>query len=85
MHDAYSLAGLVLEDHYAVSPAAGSPGPMAQTPQQGLPDEISKGLKDGSVVDLQRWQRIDTAEQDRGKATGKLREKFRTVEEMLSV
>jgi hypothetical protein len=44
-------------------------------------------LKEKGVrpVDMADWRRIDEAEIERGKAIGKPREKFTTIEEMLAV
>ncbi|WWD20421.1 hypothetical protein CI109_104897 [Kwoniella shandongensis] len=101
MHDAYSLSSLILDDHFAStsspsSTAASStsasialtPGPMNSSPQPGVPDAILNAKRDGKiVVDLEGWSRIDGAERERAKrlGSGKEREKFRRVEEMLSV
>ena len=71
MHDAYSVAQMIVEDHFA----------RTRTTQPLL---LREDLQ-GRVVDLQAWERIDAAEVQRGRERGKEREKFRTVEEMLAV
>jgi adrenodoxin-NADP+ reductase len=86
MQDAYGLVDALLEDYgegWADRPA-GSPIPTK--PEEGIPEAVERGLKDGSVVDIPRWLRIDEAEKELGKKTGREeREKFRTVGEMLEV
>ncbi|CAK9783257.1 nucleotide-binding domain-containing protein [Cutaneotrichosporon oleaginosum] len=86
MQDAYLLVDRLLEDYgegWADRPAD---SPIPVTPQAGVPDAIERGLKDGTVVDIPRWLKIDAAERERGKKTGREeREKFRTVAEMLEV
>jgi adrenodoxin-NADP+ reductase len=58
---------------------------MPREPESGVPAEIAHGQREGKVVDLEKWERIDAAERQRGVAKGKEREKFRRVEEMLAV
>jgi ferredoxin--NADP+ reductase len=54
------------------------------------PDRDSRRLRDlletngVRIVDYETWKKIDAAEIERGKAKGKPREKFATVEEMLA-
>lgn len=83
MQDAYTLVDRVLEDweagfkHRGVIPAVA---------EEGVPPVIAEGLKDGKVVDMDRWLRIDQAERDTGVKKGRdEREKFSTVDEMLAV
>ncbi|WOO82169.1 NADPH:adrenodoxin oxidoreductase, mitochondrial [Vanrija pseudolonga] len=88
MQDAYGLVEGILGDYVAddgpfVRRDAGAAIPLA--PEGGRPDAVEKGLKDGRVVPLAGWHAIDKAEQERAKGTGKEREKFRRVEDMLSV
>lgn len=65
--------------------------PLQTEPESGIPDVVLRGLKEGKVVDVEGWRRIDEAEKDRAKGTnvgeGKQKEriKFRRVEEMLAV
>ena len=85
MHDAYALASTILEDHYATSRLGGEgTGPLSEVPEKGLPEEVEKGLRDGTVVDLKRWKKIDEAEVSRARG-GKEREKFTNVQDMLEV
>lgn len=86
MHDAYSVADQMMADHFA-SKLTVSPLALAGQPEPGPPAEVLQGLREGKVVDLERWGRIDVAEQERAKRAGKgkPREKFRRVEEMLAV
>ncbi|TXT12992.1 hypothetical protein VHUM_01393 [Vanrija humicola] len=88
MQDAYALVEGILGDYVAddgpfVRRDAAAPIPL--TPEGGRPDAVERGLKDGQVVPLAGWHAIDKAEQERAKGTGKEREKFRRVEDMLSV
>jgi adrenodoxin-NADP+ reductase len=85
MHDAYSVADQLLADHYSSTASGGAGGPLPRQPESGLPEELEKGIREGKVVDLEKWGRIDTAERERGKTRGKEREKFRRVEDMLAV
>jgi len=78
MTDAFGLAETIIADYHASSPT------ITPSPEVGLPDAITQGLKEGSVVDMEAWRRIDRAEIDRARK-GKAREKFRTVAEMLAV
>ena len=86
MHDAYSLAALILEDHFA-SPRPSPGSPLGRVPEDGLPDGVERGRREGRVVELAGWRRIDEAERERARRRGskKEREKFTTVEEMLAV
>lgn len=98
MQDAYTVADQILGDHYeyeykrdAVSAAASVKGdkgrltPLAISPAPGAPRSVEDGLKEGIVVDLERWGRIDGAERERGVELGKEREKFTRVEDMMRV
>jgi adrenodoxin-NADP+ reductase len=80
MHDAYALSDLILDDHYAESTSTGRV-------QDGIPDELVRGRKEGKVVDLAGWGKIDAAERENAKRRGlaKEREKFTRVEDMLAV
>ncbi|WVR07939.1 hypothetical protein IAU60_004982 [Kwoniella sp. DSM 27419] len=86
MHDAYALGDILLDDHF--SSPSGSAGPLNKSPEAGIPQALTDVKnKGGIVVGLDEWARIDEAERGRAKAsrTGKEREKFRRVEEMLQV
>ncbi|WWC73827.1 uncharacterized protein I206_107799 [Kwoniella pini CBS 10737] len=88
MHDSYSLADSLMDDHYSSTSLGDSAGPLNTTPEDGIPEVIIKSQKNGGiVVDLSAWERIDQAERDRAKkmGKGKEREKFRKVEDMLAV
>lgn len=80
MHDAYALSDLILDDHYAESSST-------RRVEGGLPDELVRGQKEGKVVDLAGWAKIDAAERENAKRKGlkKEREKFTKVEDMLAV
>lgn len=78
MTDAFGLAETIIADHAASAPA------LNASPEHGVPDSVTQGLREGKVVDLDAWKRIDHAEVSRARK-GKEREKFRTVAEMLSV
>jgi len=76
-----------LEDHFATPPPASVASPLNTMPEAGLPEEVEVARKQGSVVDLAGWGRIDEAERERARRRGggKEREKFTTVREMLAV
>lgn len=78
MTDAFGLAETIIADHVASSPT------LNTYPEVGIPEVIANGLREGQVVDVEAWKRIDRAEVERARK-GKEREKFRTVQEMLSV
>lgn len=78
MTDAFGLAETIIADYHASHPS------LSGRPEAGIPDEVSRGLKSGSVVDMEAWRRIDQAEVNRARK-GKAREKFRTVADMLAV
>ena len=87
MHDAYNLSSLILDDHFASPTPNSASSPLNMTPQDGLPDEVVRAIRDGIVVDLMGWRRIDEAEKERARrnGSGKEREKFTTVQDMLAV
>ncbi|WVQ77530.1 hypothetical protein IAR50_007216 [Cryptococcus sp. DSM 104548] len=101
MHDAYALSSVILDDHLqpsipssststSPSPSSGEApyAPLNPSPLAGIPERVLNATNEGKVVvDLDGWGRIDQAERERAKLTGsgKEREKFRRVEEMLSV
>jgi adrenodoxin-NADP+ reductase len=83
---ANSVADALLADHFsseAIEHPASSP--LRTFPEKGLPEAVVKGLKTKKVVDMKSWNLIDQAEVKRASGTGKPREKFTTVEEMLQV
>lgn len=85
MQDAYSVADHIIDD-LSGSDHGQDEGErwLPDTAEKGRPDEVEKGLKEGRVVDIQRWGKVDQAERELGKKTGREeREKFRTVEQML--
>ncbi|ORY34639.1 hypothetical protein BCR39DRAFT_513755 [Naematelia encephala] len=85
MNDAYSLSALILQDHFDSPSTISNPSaPLGNEPRLDLPEAVQIGLKQGKVVDLAGWKRIDEAEQKRATG-GKQREKFTNVQDMLSV
>ena len=78
MTDAFGLAETIIADYHASSPV------LNNIVEAGLPEAVSTGLKEQSVIDLEAWRKIDQAEISRARK-GKEREKFRTVAEMLAV
>jgi adrenodoxin-NADP+ reductase len=85
MQDAYTVADQMLADHLTPQSEAVTETPLSYQPTVGAPKSIEEGLKNGEVVDLERWGRIDAAERDRGKQLGKEREKYVRVLDMLNV
>lgn len=92
MQDAYAVADAIVGDIAAPAQAGGAEAEgqaegerwLPDTAEAGRPQEVENGIKEGRVVDVAAWGRIDAAERERGKKTGRdEREKFRTVEEML--
>jgi adrenodoxin-NADP+ reductase len=85
MQDAYGLVETLLSDYSTWKDGRGA-GAVPLQPELGRPDVIERGLKEGTVVDMTAWLKIDAAEREKGKARGRAeREKFATVEEMLAV
>lgn len=84
MHDAYTLSSTILSDHFDDPLSIRS---TKSEMEEGIPDSVEKGRKEGKVVELEGWRRIDEAERERGRkgGKGKVREKFTRVEEMLGV
>lgn len=78
MEDAFATAEVIAKDWQDGAPfMAGGQGWLA------LRAEVkSKGLRTVSWGD---WLKIDAAERERGKANGKKREKFTSIEQMLNV
>ena len=74
--DAYETVKTLLSDLTVLEPCA--------TPDTGPVLELlaAKGVR---VVTFDDWRRIDAAEVERGKARGKPREKFPTLDEMLAI
>ena len=84
MNDAYTLSAIAIDDHFGAGDDARPSSASKATPEAGLPDEINRGLQDGQVISMDKWQKIDRAEVDRAKGMGKERHKFTTVEAMLA-
>lgn len=95
MQYAYSVASLIINDHF-IQPASTSTTespfstPLPETPEHGLPDVLVDGGAGGEtsgkrVVEMRDWERIDRAEVERGREAGKPREKFLSIKEMLEV
>jgi hypothetical protein len=78
MTDAFGLAETIIADYHASSPV------LNNTVEAGLPEAVTRGMKEQSVIDIEAWRKIDQAEVSRARK-GKEREKFRTVAEMLAV
>ena len=92
MQDAYTVADQMLSDHFSrhashprSASSASTSTPMAAQPKSGTPKAVEEGLRNGEVVDLERWGRIDAAERENGKGRGKEREKYVRVDDMLAV
>lgn len=86
MQNAYELVDAVLDDYGHGWPERPKNSPIPHMPEDGIPEAVGRGLKDGKVVDIPRWLKIDAAEQELGTRSGRAeREKFRRVEEMLDV
>jgi adrenodoxin-NADP+ reductase len=93
MQYAYSVASLIINDHFirpASASTAASDALLPQAPEEGLPDVLLAGGAGGEgsgkrVVEMKDWERIDAAEVERGRKEGKPREKFLSVREMLEV
>jgi adrenodoxin-NADP+ reductase len=45
-----------------------------------VPEEVERGLKDGTVVTYEDWRRVDEEERRRGELAGKERERMRWAE-----
>lgn len=85
MHDAYSTAQIIIDDHLASSRStASSASPLGGEPAEGIPRVVEQGLSEGKVVDQRQWNEIARTEEERGRALGKSREKFVKVEDMLA-
>lgn len=86
MQDAYAVADGIVGDIAAPSQdGEGGERWLPDVPEAGRPDAVARGLRDGAVVDVPAWNRIDAAERARGRKAGRdEREKFRTVDEMLA-
>ena len=74
--DSYETVQALLEDLDRLTPCP--------RPDSGAVRELLAG-RGVRVVSFEDWRRIDAAEIERGRATGKPREKFATVAEMLAV
>lgn len=93
MQYAFSVASLIINDHFIQPAAASSPAsssPLPQASEHGLPDILvdagaGREVSGKRVVEMRDWERIDAAEVERGREAGKPREKFLSVKEMLAV
>ncbi|MBI3549602.1 MAG: FAD-dependent oxidoreductase [Elusimicrobia bacterium] len=65
---------------------ADAKGGIALTHDEREPDAMERRLKDAGVrfLTFQDWKRLDKLELERGAVSGKIREKFTTVPEMLA-
>jgi adrenodoxin-NADP+ reductase len=86
MQDAFASADIIAEDWAANVPFLNTEGMESKSTGLGW-DAVKKEIVDKGVRPLswQDWKVIDRAERERGKQKGKEREKFGSVEEMLSV
>lgn len=88
MNDAYALASTILDDIYAPTTSSPAACMLNSRPYAGIPEKVQNAAMEGKiVVDLEGWAKIDKAEVERAKrmGSGKEREKFRRVEDMLAV
>lgn len=98
MQYAYSVASLIINDHFIQPPTTTAPraSPLPTTPEEGLPEAlIAAGARNASnegnapsgkrVVEMPEWEKIDRVEVERGRLVGKPREKILSVREMLEV
>jgi adrenodoxin-NADP+ reductase len=83
MEDAFTTADAIVHDWS--SGARFLADGHAET-KPGWEGVLSEQAKDNAtIVQWKDWQKIDQAERERGRASGKEREKFATAEEMLAV
>ncbi|KAH8804773.1 NADPH-adrenodoxin reductase Arh1 [Xylogone sp. PMI_703] len=83
MQDAFSTADAIVEDWNSHALFLnGQLGTSGLDSNEILAEARKRGCRPVSWND---WQKIDRAEKERGKRSGKEREKFRTIPEMLSV
>ncbi|MCJ1251379.1 NADPH-adrenodoxin reductase [Trapelia coarctata] len=84
MEDAFASAEAISEDwERKIQNVKGAGPEVAKEGWDALKDEVeARGVRSVSWED---WERIDRAEKDRGRARGKEREKFASVDEMLRV
>ena len=98
MQYAYSVASLIINDHFIQPPssnAAALSNPLPSSPEHGLPQALlDAGAQNASVpggkagkrvVEMRDWERIDRVEVERGREVRKPREKILSVKEMLEV
>ena len=84
MEDAFASAEAIVEDwERTVDMVAGHSAKSIKPGWQALKGEVhANGLQ---TVSWEDWQRIDTAERERGRIVGKEREKFTSIQDMLAV
>jgi adrenodoxin-NADP+ reductase len=101
MQYAYSVASLIINDHFlqpSSTTTSPPPSPLPVTPEHGLPSALveagtqnassargGEGKSGKRVVEMRDWERIDRVEVERGRKVGKPREKILSVREMLEV
>ena len=100
MQYAYSVASLIINDHYIQPSTTTTTSPLSSLlpsrPEHGLPEALigagttnapsgDHGKSGKRVVEMQDWDKIDRVEVERGRAVGKPREKILSVREMLEV
>ncbi|KAJ9107840.1 hypothetical protein QFC19_002746 [Naganishia cerealis] len=96
MQYAFSVASLIINDHFIQPSSSAFTSPLPITPEPGIPaalvdagaEPVSSAGSSRSgkrVVEMEDWNQIDRAEIARGKQAGKPREKFLSVRDMLHV
>ncbi|EAA33439.2 nucleotide-binding domain-containing protein [Neurospora crassa] len=83
MENAFATADAIIEDWVSRTPFLNADRNVHGW--EGVKSEVLKSGDDKRVVDWQGWRRIDEAERDRGRETGRSREKFTRTGEMLNV
>lgn len=80
MQDAFSTGDAIAEDWAAKSPFLSN---QSSHGWDGLKHDVDDSKS--KVITWQDWHKIDKAEKERGRSVGKVREKFTSTSEMLSV
>lgn len=83
MENAFATADAIIEDWVSRTPFLNVDRKVHGW--EGVKSEVLRSGDEKRVVDWQGWRRIDEAERERGRETGRSREKFTRTEEMLNV
>jgi adrenodoxin-NADP+ reductase len=83
MEDAFTTADSIAQDWLSGSPFSGTRALGSKLGWQGVRDELAKSTC--QTVTWSDWHKIDKAEKERGRKSGKEREKFTSTAEMLAV